>query len=179
MDNTLLRIAFVTGRLLLYLLYASLILITLGLAYVLFSGDMDVLSIVTFSDSGLVLSTDRGGQAEAAKPLALGLLVFYGSKAILVLGCYVFIIRECLKIISSLKSLDTFRGDNIKSFQRVGQWFVLLFLLSVVQISQPEGAWEITLAFDPSYLLGTLVCYLLAEIFREGNRLMEESKLTI
>jgi hypothetical protein len=104
MDNTLLRIAFVTGRLLLYLLYASLILITLGLAYVLFSGDMDVLSIVTFSDSGLVLSTDRGGQAEAAKPLALGLLVFYGSKAILVLGCYVFIIRECLKIISSLKS---------------------------------------------------------------------------
>lgn len=178
MDNKLLRIAYLVGKLILYVLYAILVLTVLVLGYVLISGNVEILSFVSFTESGLTISTNRIDDVGPPGP-ATGFLLFYGLKAMLAIVCYVFIIRESLKVVGSIQSLETFGRRNIKSFQRIGQLFAILFLLSLLQLGNASGKLELTIQLKPGYLLGTLVGYLLAEIFREGNNLMEENKLTI
>ena len=173
------RTAATVGKIILYLLYLLLILIIAGLGYALITGGTAPFSFITFTDTGIRLST-RGTEQEVTTIVPpRWLFVFYASKACLMIICYILIIRKSLEVVESIKSLATFRLDNIRSFRIIGNLFVFLFVLNILHLSYQQDSWELTLQFDPSYLLGTLVGYLLAEIFREGNKLMEENKLTI
>jgi hypothetical protein len=179
MDNTLLRTASIVGKLCLYLLYTMLILAVLGLGYVVLGGDLSVFSMVTFTDSGFMLSTGHAAQDASPVTVPKGLLLFYGLKACLMMVGYLLVVRESLLVVDSIQSLETFRQRNITSFRKIGQLFIALFLVNLFHFGMDDGAWELTIQFEPIYLLGTLIGYVLAEIFREGNNLMEEQKLTI
>lgn len=179
MNNTLLQTASTVGKIILYLLYLLIALIVVGISYILLTGGADLLSFITFTDSGIKFYSDGSERNATAEAYPQGLLLFYAIKGCLIILCQILIIREGLRVVDSIKSLATFRLDNIHSFRKIGNLFVLLFVLNIPQLSYQYDSWEFALQFEPSYLLGTLTGYLLAEIFREGNKLMEENKLTI
>ncbi len=87
--------------------------------------------------------------------------------------------KEFLKIIRSVRLIQTFKKANIKSFRSIGKYFLLIFILtsfSVVYFKQGMF-YGFSLSFTPLILM--FVAYILAEIFKEGNDLSEENQLTI
>ena len=94
-----------------------------------------------------------------------------------------FIFREFGKIISSVKALQAFRTENIESFRRIGKYLLVIFLVSGVHFIGTQTAGtssaKVGFDFDTMPLILMLVAYVLAEIFKEGNRLYEEEQLTV
>jgi hypothetical protein len=88
-------------------------------------------------------------------------------------------IREFKKIMKSVQSLKTFRNDNVKSFRRIGQYVFVYFLLSSFYSYQfnEVGYSGFALSFTP--LIVMLLAFIMAEIFKEGNLLLEDKELTI
>lgn len=84
------------------------------------------------------------------------------------------IIRTFIKIINSVKSLNTFYRGNIQHFRQLARYGGLAFLLSAFNFSMLGGSWQLhlTLPFGP--LLFTAACLVLAEVFREGEALAED-----
>ena len=95
-------------------------------------------------------------------------------------------IKEFQNIIQSVKRLDTFRLNNILSFRKIGKYLILYFVLTLLYFLLTfentlyfgQGGFNQTsISFTP--LLFALISFILAEIFKEGNKLQQENELTI
>jgi hypothetical protein len=78
-----------------------------------------------------------------------------------------------------VRVIQTFRKANVKSFRKIGKYFLLIFILTSFSIVIFEQGmfYGFSLSFTPLVLM--FVAYILAEIFKEGNDLSEENQLTI
>lgn len=88
-------------------------------------------------------------------------------------------IREFQKVIESVKEIKTFQQRNVFSFRRIGNYLLIIFILiSYTKFTFQEGG---TSSFYISFdlLVLSLLAYIMAEIFKEGNNLLEENKLTV
>lgn len=88
-------------------------------------------------------------------------------------------IREFKKILKSVQSLETFRNDNVKSFRCIGQYVFVYFILSSFYWYQFNEIGFSGFAFSFTPLIIMLFAFILAEIFKEGNLLLEDKELTI
>lgn len=104
---------------------------------------------------------------------------FLCLRSLIIVGIIFMILQTALKIIRSISSLETFRMENIQSFRMMGKYFLLWFLISIPVIKQLSHTMRIGVDLDLKIAVFALVCFVLAEIFSEGNKLMEENKLTI
>jgi hypothetical protein len=95
-------------------------------------------------------------------------------------------IKEFQNIIQSVKRLDTFRLNNILSFRKIGKYLILYFMLTLLFFTLSfknslyfwqGGFIQTSISFTP--LLFALISFILAEIFKEGNKLQQENELTI
>jgi hypothetical protein len=95
-------------------------------------------------------------------------------------------IKEFQNIIQSVKRLDTFRLNNILSFRKIGKYLILYFMLTLLYFTLSfkntlyfgqGGFSQTSISFTP--LLFALISFILAEIFKEGNKLQQENELTI
>jgi hypothetical protein len=95
-------------------------------------------------------------------------------------------IKEFQNIIQSVKRLDTFRLNNILSFRKIGKYLILYFMLTLLFFTLTfknslyfgqGGFSQTSISFTP--LLFALISFILAEIFKEGNKLQQEKDLTI
>ena len=95
-------------------------------------------------------------------------------------------IKEFQNIIQSVKRLDTFRLNNIISFRRIGKYSILYFILTLLYFILSfnntlyfgqGGFSQTSISFTP--LLFALISFILAEIFKEGNKLQQEYELTV
>ena len=95
-------------------------------------------------------------------------------------------IKEFQNIIQSVKRLDTFRLNNIISFRRIGKYSILYFILTLLYFILSfnntlyfgqGGFSQTSISFTP--LLFALISFILAEIFKEGNKLQQENELTV
>lgn len=104
-------------------------------------------------------------------------LIYLQISAVGLLSFLIF--REFWKIISSVRQIQSFRLNNIISFRKIGKYFFILFLLISFKIVIVEqGAfYGFYLYLTPLFLM--LVAYILGEIFKEGNKLFEESQYTV
>jgi len=87
--------------------------------------------------------------------------------------------KEFQNIIQSVKNFNTFRKNNVLSFRRLGKYLIIVYVLSSYSIIHFKDASisEFNFTFTP--LIFILCSYILAEIFKEGNVLMEENNLTV
>lgn len=88
-------------------------------------------------------------------------------------------IKEFQNIIESLKSIESFRKSNVVSFKRIAKYLFIVFALNFyVFIGFEEGSFT---AINISYtiLILAVLSLIMAEVFKEGNQLMEENRLTI
>jgi len=89
------------------------------------------------------------------------------------------ITREFQNIVGSVKHFNTFKKDNVISFSRIGKYLLLFFLLtsySVIEFQEGKNT-ETHISFIPLFF--ALLAFIMAEIFKEGNILMEENELTV
>ncbi len=96
-------------------------------------------------------------------------------------GVVVFLIfSELIKVVQSIKSLKTFTNNNIQAFKNIGIYLLIIFALGAISLNIGEGdsyRFSFSIKFYP--LIGALFALLMAEIFKEGNRLREENELTV
>ena len=87
--------------------------------------------------------------------------------------------KEFLNIIESVRTVHSFRNRNVQSFRRIGKCIFIYFILTSFWIViVPQGRfYGFYLNFTPLVLM--LIAYILGEVFKEGNNLFEENKLTV
>ena len=107
------------------------------------------------------------------------LFYFVCFRALIVTGILFLILRTALQVLSSIDSLETFKSDNVKSFRRMGKLFIIWFTIAIPTIRTINDKLTMTIGFYLTYIVCALICFVLAEIFSEGNKLMEDNKLTI
>ena len=101
-------------------------------------------------------------------PQSVGLLFFW-----------LLIIKEISHIIKSVKGLQTFRSSNSNAFKNIGLGCLGIALLSAFKWTGVNGYSFFGLYFQISPLAFALGAFILAEIFKEGNKLYEAEQLTI
>lgn len=88
-------------------------------------------------------------------------------------------IKEFQNVIESVKEIKTFQKRNISSFTRIGNYLLVIFILmSYSSISFEQGGIS-RLYISFTFLILSLLAYIMAEIFKEGSKLLEENKLTV
>ncbi|MCH8546993.1 MAG: DUF2975 domain-containing protein [Cryomorphaceae bacterium] len=83
------------------------------------------------------------------------------------------------RIIQSVRKGKVFNVNNPKWFQRIGLGFLILAALTFADVTLSGEVYKLEMNLKGGYILAALFAYILAEIFQEGNRLDEESKLTV
>ncbi|WP_424963576.1 DUF2975 domain-containing protein [Ekhidna sp.] len=189
MNNNLLRLATFAARIILALdILLGLILVFFMIAWPLELSFLEKIhmvqdsSIFTFETE---MTTDRG--VPLTPPLSeFGAYYFYFTcvRSLTMVVILFRIIQLSIRIIKSISSVETFRFENVFSFRKMGQLFLIWFVVAIPSIKPLTEFGEtigltMTASLDLKYALFALVCFVLAEIFKEGNKLMEENKLTI
>mgnify|MGYP006266416531 CR=1 FL=1 len=93
---------------------------------------------------------------------------------------YVLILNQVSRLLNSMEAISTFYEGSIEAFRKITRLFVALFVVSLVALSW-KGADSYTFGIeaDPIYLVYALIAWVLTEVFKEGNRLHEETKYTV
>lgn len=86
--------------------------------------------------------------------------------------CSFMIFKEGIKIINSIKCLESFKEGNVNSFKRMGKYFFFIFLLSGFALVVADNGEFRGIFFN-------FTAYIMAEIFKQGNVLQEEIQNTI
>lgn|SRR5690606_15963524 len=110
------------------------------------------------------------------KPLSLYLIYIQLSAISLILF---LLYVEVIRIIDSVKIVQSFRKRNVSSFRKIGKLlFALSLLLSFKIVKADMGYYHgFFVHFTPLILM--LTAFILSEIFKEGNALLEENKFTV
>ena len=179
MNNKILRLAKLTTRLLLFGdLLLGLVLIILMIVWQIDTRFFENIRVV---HDGSIFKFTNSEQAEGLPLSNYGSFYFYFLviRALTIVGVLFLILKTAHKIISSIEHLETFRSANVASFRRMGNLFLIWFLLAIPTIKLFNGSVSISVGLYFNYAVWALICFVLAEIFSEGNKLMEDNKLTI
>ncbi len=95
------------------------------------------------------------------------------SVIILILGLY--ILRVLLQIVKSIKNMETFYIQNIKSFNKLAFVGILSSLIVFFNFEFVSGEvnWHFTIPLPQ--ILATAICLILREVFKEGMKLYKDS----
>ncbi len=179
MKNKYIHLAKLITRLLLLgvILLAGIIILLL----ILWNIDVSFFENIRVLNDGSIFkfTTKPNAQGMPLSEYSNFLFYFTCIRALTVTVAIYLILQTVLKILGSIDSLETFRKDNVKSFQKMGKLFIAWFLLAIPTIRIIDGDLSLSVGFYLMYIVWALICFVLAEIFSEGNKLMEDNKLTI
>ena len=96
-----------------------------------------------------------------------------------ILCCCFMVFREGIKIINSVKQLESFQKGNAASLQKMGKYFLFIFLLSGFGFVVADHAHFMGLFFNFTAFSLMAASYTRAEIFKQGNVLQEDVQSTI
>ena len=82
-------------------------------------------------------------------------------------------------MIESVKELKTFQETNVLSFRKIGKYVLIIFIITCYSALTFQNGRISGFYFTPNLLILSLLAYIMAEIFKEGNNLEEENKLTV
>ena len=102
---------------------------------------------------------------------------FIKFSAVLFLSFLCF--SEFQKVIESVKELKTFQETNVLSFRKIGKYVLIIFIITCYSALTFQNGRISGFYFTPNLLILSLLAYIMAEIFKEGNNLEEENKLTV
>jgi len=103
---------------------------------------------------------------------------------------FLFILKEIIKFIKSIKDYNSFHKNNANYFTKIGKLFGLLLILQLlfsitsISIDFPDNYYTesyMHINFTPliTYGAGILLCFIISQVFKEGERLKIENELTI
>ncbi len=178
MNNSILRFAKVTIRVLQILILIFIVLLALGALSPILGFDLLAMLSPSIDSEGITFST-KNYPSKSSEDLNAWFLEFIFVKRLLQMILVFLILRIGSRMIASIQNLQTFTSSNISNFKRMGFLFLLALLISIPDLKPNGDGFEMSLTIGLGYGIASLACYLLAEIFKEGNRLLEDSKLMI
>jgi len=110
------------------------------------------------------------------KPFSI-YFTFFQLVLSLILSYYIF--REVITILKSVQVFQPFIAANISSFQRIGYLCLSILALNSFHFLHTNQTSFISFSINYSLLIVVLITFILAEIFKEGQNLYEQDKLTI
>lgn len=123
----------------------------------------------------------RNGDIASNSIAKLSVLVFMFNivKILVELGLLILVLRVSRRVVRSIKNRQVFYAENIKAFRHLGQLFLSWWFVSWFILREADKGYSIGINIALPLLVCSLVAFVLAEVFREGNRLYEEQQLTI
>lgn len=133
---------------------------------------LDILSSTQINQTGQT----NAYPLSSIKPVSL----YYTFAQVLLTLIFTYLsISEFKKIIESLKNLKTFQQRNVTSFRRIGKYLLLSFLFSCFVYFQFDKGGFSQFHFTLFDIILIFATYILAEIFKEGNKLYHDNQLTV
>lgn len=88
-------------------------------------------------------------------------------------------IHQFSKVLRSVRELETFKAINVSAFRKIGYCCLGIAALSFFNYWNFENYTKSSISVSLNVILIALIAFILAEIFKEGNNLMEENRLTV
>jgi len=189
--NKSLQIALVIGKVLSVLLLLTIVLLTVILIHWHIDrafyaeipiGVVNFYTYISFTVTKTSVLTSGSGDTPVLPMLnnigRLSLYLIY-SQFVANLLLALLSIREFIKVIESVKKVQTFISRNTHSFKKISYRLFLIFLLSSFQIISYDRTIFYGFYLHVEPLLLALLSYSMSEIFKEGNILLEENNATI
>lgn len=88
-------------------------------------------------------------------------------------------IHQFSKVLKSVRRLKTFKAINVGAFRKIGYYCLGIAALSFFNYWGFENYTKSSISVSLDVILIALIAFILAEIFKEGNILMEENQLTV
>jgi len=106
-------------------------------------------------------------------------LYFIYLQSTALMWCFLLVFKEATNVITSVKSKQSFRIENYRSFRNIGKYFFCIFCLSGFCFIASEfgNFYGVYVQLTPLILM--MGAYIMAEIFKEGNVLQEEVQSTV
>ncbi|WP_425392490.1 hypothetical protein [Ekhidna sp.] len=172
MNNNILKLSLVTVRVLRVIFFVLAILLCFFFISHLLGIPLGIQYIWT--DSGLSFNKEGEGIEQSFLHLT-----FSFAKNLIQILITLLLLSRAIKIIESIKHLKAFVSENILHFKKMGAFFIMLFLVDLISLLPANSGTMVHLEAKLLYPICALVCFLLSEIFTEGNRLYEENELTV
>ena len=109
----------------------------------------------------------------------IGSLYFNYLKITAILIFNYLLISQFRIILKSVRKLETFHQINVRAFKKIGSYCFLIFGLSIFSYWEFDDYTKSSISISLYILLIALIAFILAEIFQEGNNLLEENQLTV
>ena len=191
--NTLLNIAILVSR----LLKIVLVIAAIGLIGLFVYAQIDK---DTFADKEIVLTANPSIMRISniyttvwkldtdadydQKPYTFGKLKIVSLylnffKGVIIAILMFVILRAFEKIMLSVKTLKTFSKSNVKLFRHIGIAIILVTALTSYTVLRFENGDQTIVHVSLTPVIYTLLAFIMAEIFKEGDILREENDLTI
>jgi len=177
MNNKILNLALAISQVMRsFLIFILVVVVIMGIVLIV---DTEALPFLSYQGGSFSFSNNEAQNGAGEVRPERWFMVFAFLKLAFTILCSILILNEALKIIQSIRSLDTFKKENIIAFRRMASLFFVLFVLHIFYLKENGDALAFTFSLPLDYLFAVIGCFILAEIFKEGNRLMEENELTI
>jgi len=136
-------------------------------------------SPIRYETTNLVGENPIGDQKLKLSDWRIASLYFSYLKFIAILILNYLIITQFGRVLKSVRKLKTFHQTNVEAFRKIGYYCLLITGLSTFNYWAFNDYTKSSFSISINILLLSLIAFILAEIFKEGNNLMEENKLTI
>jgi hypothetical protein len=113
---------------------------------------------------------------KSIKPFSLYVIYLQFSA---ILYCCFMVFKEGIKIIHSVKKVESFKEVNVASLKGIGKYFFFIFLLSGFAFVVAENGQFMGVFFNFTAFSLMAASYIMAEIFKQGHVLQEEVQSTI
>ncbi|WP_178986172.1 DUF2975 domain-containing protein [Winogradskyella helgolandensis] len=192
--NTLLNTAIWVTR----LLKITLIIATIGITSLFIYAQIDK---DTFADQEIVLKVNPGiiGFSTIGSsvwkydtkdtnydliPYTFGKLktvsLYINYFKVIFIALLIFLILRAFEtIMLSVKTLHTFSSRNAKLFRKIGVYIIVITILISYTVFRFESGDQTVLQISLTPIVYTLLAFIMAEIFKEGENLRAENDLTI
>ncbi|MCB7482187.1 DUF2975 domain-containing protein [Christiangramia sediminis] len=108
-----------------------------------------------------------------------GSLYFNYFKYVGIIFLLYLTIYQFQKVLKSVKNFETFKTTNVQAFRRIGVYCLIISSISWITDWDFNNYHVSGFHIDFDFLIISLLAFIFAEIFKEGNQLMEENKLTV
>ena len=177
MNNKILNLTIAIGQVIRsFLIFIFIIVIFIALLHLVNS---EALPFLRYENGSFNLSGQGSPMDEIGFKLDGWFLIWTFFKMSSTILCSLLIVTQILKIIRSIKSLETFKQNNINAFRKIAMIFLVIFGLNIFDVTQSSEQLQMTFQLSLEHLLAAAACYILSEVFKEGNKLMEDNQLTI
>lgn len=185
--NRILQLALISCRVLKYYFIFEIILATSLLVYWHFDKNYFSTFHYNVSNKNITQSIETNSQTEQNVdkhiypvsdliPVSLYFVYFqYAGSSLLQL----MMILQVINIINSLRDFKTFQNKNVGSLRKIGILYSIYFILNIFSTGFTEKEGTVSFSFSGFSLVILISVFILAEIFKEGTKLYEESQLTV